>query len=142
MALVVVPGVRHRRQRRVVAREWQQAPRGCSGGDTKRHYTLGNFSKFIRPNYNRVDVTGTIPSGVQLSAYKGSDGTVVVVAINSGTSTVSVPITISGGTAPASITPWLTDASNNLVSKTAVTVSGGSFTASLGGPSVTTFVGK
>ncbi len=115
---------------------------GCSGGDTKRHYTLGNFSKFIRPNYNRVDVTGTIPSGVQLSAYKGSDGTVVVVAINSGTSTVSVPITISGGTAPASLTPWLTDASNNLVSKTAVTVSGGSFTASLGGPSVTTFVGK
>jgi O-glycosyl hydrolase len=116
---------------------------GCSGTDTKRHYTLGNFSKFIRPGYNRVDVTGTVPSGVQLSAYKGSDGTVVVVAINSSTSTVSVPITISGGTTtPASMTPTVTDASNNLVAKTAVTVSGGSFTASLGGPSVTTFVGK
>jgi glucuronoarabinoxylan endo-1,4-beta-xylanase len=65
------------------------------------------------------------------------------VAINSSTSTVSVPITISGGTTtPASMTPTVTDASNNLVAKTAVTVSGGSFTASLGGPSVTTFVGK
>jgi O-glycosyl hydrolase len=116
---------------------------GCSGGDTKRHYTLGNYSKFVRPGYMRVDVTGTVPSGVQLSAYKGSDGTVVVVAINSSTSTVSVPITIAGGTTtPASMTPNVTDASNNLVAKTAVTVSGGSFTASLGGPSVTTFVGK
>ncbi|HXT95446.1 MAG TPA: glucuronoxylanase, partial [Polyangia bacterium] len=73
----------------------------------------------------------------------GSDGTVVVVAINSSTSTVSVPISITGGTStPASMTPWVTDASNNLASKTAVSVSGGSFTASLGGPSVTTFVGK
>jgi O-glycosyl hydrolase len=117
---------------------------GCpGGGDTKRHYTLGNFSKFIRPKYNRVDITGTVPSGLQLSAYKGPDGTVVVVAINGSTSTVSVPITISGGTTtPASMTPWVTDASNNLVSKTAVTVSGGSFTAMIGGPSVTTFVGK
>jgi O-glycosyl hydrolase len=115
---------------------------GCSGGDTKRHYTLGNYSKFVRPGYHRVDITGTVPSNVQLSAYTGSDGTVVVVAINSSTSTVSVPISISGGTAPASMTPWVTDSSNNLVSKTAVSVSGGSFTAMLGGPSVTTFVGK
>jgi O-glycosyl hydrolase len=116
---------------------------GCPGGtDTKRHYVLGNYSKFVRPGYTRVDVTGTMPSGVQISAYKGSDGTVVVVAINSSTSTQSVPITISGGTAPASLTPWVTDSSSNLASKTAITVSGGSFTASLGGPSVTTFVGK
>ena len=35
---------------------------GCSGGDTKRHYTLGNYSKFIRPGYMRVDITGTIPT--------------------------------------------------------------------------------
>ncbi|HLK89720.1 MAG TPA: glycoside hydrolase family 30 beta sandwich domain-containing protein [Polyangia bacterium] len=117
---------------------------GCPGGtDTKRHYVLGNYSKFIRPGYTRVDIGGTVPSGVQLSAYKGSDGTVVVVAINSSTSTVNLPIAISGGTStPASMTPWVTDASNNLASKTAVTVSGGSFTASIGGPSVTTFVGK
>jgi O-glycosyl hydrolase len=117
---------------------------GCpGGGDTKRHYVLGNYSKFVRPGYHRVDITGTVPSNVQLSAYVGSDGTVVVVAINSSTSTVSVPISITGGTStPASMTPWVTDASNNLASKTAVSVSGGSFTASLGGPSVTTFVGK
>jgi O-glycosyl hydrolase len=111
------------------------------GTDTKRHYTLGNFSKFIRPGYVRLNVTGSAPANVLLSAYSGSNN-VVVVAINSGTSTASVPITISGGTAPASCTPWLTSATANLVSQTAVAVSGGSFTASLAGPSVTTFVCK
>ena len=112
------------------------------GTDTKRHYTLGNFSRFIRPGYARVDVTGAIPSDLLLSAYKGSDGTVVVVAINKGTSAIEVPIGISGGTAPTSLVPWLTSASDNLKSQTAVSVSDGSFTATLAGMTVTTFVGK
>jgi glucuronoarabinoxylan endo-1,4-beta-xylanase len=113
-----------------------------SGTDTKRHYTLGNYSKFIRPGYTRVDVTGTVPNNVLLSAYKGSDGTVVIVAINKSSSAVSVPISIAGGTAPTSLTPWVTSSSDNLASKTAVSVSNGSFTAMLGATTVTTFVGK
>ena len=63
-------------------------------------------------------------------------------AINKGTAAATVPIAIAGGTAPASMTPWVTSASDNLVSKTAVTVSGGSFTATLASKTVTTFVGK
>jgi glucuronoarabinoxylan endo-1,4-beta-xylanase len=113
-----------------------------NGTVTKRLYTLGNFSKFIRPGYMRVDIAGNISTGVLLTAYKGTDGTVVIVAINKGTSSVTVPISISGGTAPAALTPWVTSASDNLVSKTAVTVSGGSFTATLAATTVTTFVGK
>jgi O-glycosyl hydrolase len=113
-----------------------------SGTDTKRHYTLGNFSKFIRPGYMRVDITGTIPTGVLLSAYTGSDGTVVVVAINKSTGSVTVPISIAGGTAPASCTPWVTSASANLTSGTAVTVSGGGFSAALASATVTSFVCK
>jgi O-glycosyl hydrolase len=109
--------------------------------DTKRHYTLGNYSKFIRPGYTRVDVTGTVPSGVLLSAYKSSSGSVVIVAINKNASAVNVPITISGGTTPASLTPNVTSASANLTAGTAVTVSGGSFTAALAATTVTTFVG-
>ncbi len=112
------------------------------GAVAKRLYTLGNFSKFIRPNYVRVTVSGTIPANVLLTAYKGADGTVVVVAINKGTAAVNVPITISGGTAPASLTPWVTSSADNLASKTAVAVTGGSFTAALAATTVTTFVGK
>ena len=112
------------------------------GTDTKRHYTLGNFSKFVRPGYTRVDFSGSIPADVLLTAYRGADGTVVIVAINKGGASVTVPISIAGGTAPASLTPWVTSATENLVSKTAVPVTGGSFPAALASKTVTTFVGK
>jgi glucuronoarabinoxylan endo-1,4-beta-xylanase len=113
-----------------------------NGTIAKRLYVLGNFSKFIRPNYMRVTVGGTVPANVMLSAYKAADGTVVVVAINKGTTPATVPITISGGTAPASLVPWVTSATDNLAAKTAVAVSGGTFTATLAATTVTTFVGK
>jgi glucuronoarabinoxylan endo-1,4-beta-xylanase len=112
------------------------------GTDTKRHYTLGNFSKFIRPGYTRVNITGDITKGVLLSAYKGADGTLVVVAIDSTSTAATVPVTIAGGTAPASLVPWVTSATDNLKSGAAVTVSGNTFTATLAGKTVTTFVGK
>jgi len=69
-----------------------------SSTPAKRYYTLGNYSKFVRPSYVRVDVAGTaIPDDVLLSAYKGGDGTVVVVGINKGGTAAGVPIAIAGG---------------------------------------------
>jgi len=114
----------------------------ADGSDTKRHYTFGNYTKFVRPGYVRVDVAGAVPTNVLLSAYKGADGTVVLVAINKATSASTVPIAISGGTAPSSCTPTVTSASDDLKTGTAVSVSGGSLSASLGAESVTTFVCK
>ena len=111
-----------------------------SGTDTKRHYTLGNYSKFVRPGYTRVDVNGNSNTDLLISAYKGGTNTTVVVAINKGTADVTIPITISGGTAPASCTPNVTSATDDLAAKTAVTVSGGAFSASLPKATVTTFV--
>lgn len=111
------------------------------GSDTKRHYTLGNFSKFIRPGYVRIEVGGSIPSDVLLSAYKGTEGTVVIVAINKGTGEAKVPITIAGGT-PASCTPTVTSASDNLKTGTAVAVADGVLSATLASKTVTTFVCK
>jgi O-glycosyl hydrolase len=114
-----------------------------SGAVAKRYYTLGNYSKFVRPGQVMVDVTGNSNANVLLSAYKGaSDTPVVVVAINKGTSATTVPITIAGGTAPPSCTPYVTSSAENLKAGTAVSVSGGTFTASLGGTTVTTFVCK
>ena len=49
---------------------------------------------------------------------------------------------MSVGTAPAMCTPNVTSSSANLAAGTAVPVSGGSFSASLGATSVTTFVCK
>jgi O-glycosyl hydrolase len=111
------------------------------GRETKRLYTFGNFSKFIRPGYTRMTVTGDVPDNVLLTAYAGPDGTVVIVAINRGASDVSVPIFISGGQAPASLVPYFTSATDNLAVKTSVAFGASSFTAALGATSVTTFVG-
>jgi glucuronoarabinoxylan endo-1,4-beta-xylanase len=110
---------------------------------TKRCYTLGNYSKFVRPGYVMVDVSGNSNANLLLSAFKSNtDSTVVVVAVNKGTAAATVPIAVTGGTAPASCTPYVTSSSANIAAGTAVTVTGGTFTASLGATTVTTFVCK
>jgi O-glycosyl hydrolase len=112
------------------------------GTVAKRMWTFGNYSRFIRPGYTRVEVTGEIPAGVLLTAFLGPDGTVVVVAVNQGTAVADVPITIASGTAPAEMSLWVTSESDDLARKDPVTVTGGIFMASLPGTSVTTFVGN
>ena len=135
---------------------WYQPNGGSTGSDNeglvpagggalaKRAYTIGNYSKFVRPGYVMVGVTGSVPTNVLLSAYTGTDGTVVVVAINKGSSAATVPISISGGTAaPASCTTYVTSSSANLAAGTTpITVTGGTFSASLAATTVTTFVCK
>jgi glucuronoarabinoxylan endo-1,4-beta-xylanase len=115
------------------------------GGSTiaKRFYALGNYSKFVRPDYVAVEVAGNNSTDVLISGYKHpTDGTVVVVAINKGAAAATVPIGISGGTAPASLTPYVTSATENIKAGTAVPVTGGSFMAALPSKTITTFVGK
>ena len=109
---------------------------------TKRLWIMGNYSRFVRPGYQRVGTSGSAPSGVLLTAFKNpSDGTVVVVAANTNTGASSISVFISGA-APCSVTPYVTSSTDSLASKTAVSVTGARFTYSLAAQSVTTFVGK
>ncbi len=111
-----------------------------AGTPTPRLYCIGNFSKFIRPGFVRIGCTEAPSSGVSVSAYYGSStNKVVVVAINSNTSSVSIPVSFTG-LSVSTVNPWLTNSSNNLVQQTAVNVSNGSFTYSLPGQSVVSFV--
>ena len=51
--------------------------------DSKLMWTMGNFSRFVRPGAVRLDVEGTMEiDGLMLSAYKNTDGTLAIVAIN------------------------------------------------------------
>lgn len=133
---------------------WYQPNGGSGGGDNeglvpagggalaKRAYTIGNYSKFVRPGYVMVEVSGNTNADLLLSAFTGTDGTVIV-AINKGSGSVTVPIAITGGTAaPASCTPYVTSANDNIKAGTAVTVTDGTLTASLASMTVTTFVCK
>jgi len=108
---------------------------------TKRLFAEGNFSKFIRPGFLRIGATEVPNAGVSVSAYySASTSKVVVVAINSNGSAQSETITYSGLTV-ATVYPWITDSSRNLVQQASVAVSGGSFTYSLPSQSIVTFVG-
>jgi glucuronoarabinoxylan endo-1,4-beta-xylanase len=75
--------------------------------------------------------------GCSAQRVLGDAGSVLVVAINRGTAD---PIGTSGGAAPTSFTPWVTFASDDLLAKSAVAVSGSNFSATLATESVTTFV--
>jgi glucuronoarabinoxylan endo-1,4-beta-xylanase len=109
---------------------------------TKRLWVMGNYARFVRPGYMRVSTSGTVPSGVLLTAYTNpADGTVAVVAVNNNASATPLSLFISGAV-PCTMTPWVTSATDSLVSKSAITVSNARLTATLDATSVTTFVGK
>ena len=105
-------------------------------------WIIGNYSRFVRPGYQRVGTSGKILSNLLLSAYKNpTDDTVVDVASNSGAAGADLSVFITGAV-PCTLTPYVTSSSDSLAAKSSVTVSGSRFTFSLGGQSVTTFVGK
>lgn len=108
---------------------------------TKRLWAMGNFSRFVRPGWKRVATSGTAPSGVLVSAYiNPANNALSIVAINSNTSSKSVSFYVSG-TAPCSLTPYETSASQSLGQGSAVTVAQSRVTVTLSAQSVTTFVG-
>ena len=110
-----------------------------SGTIFKRAYVLGQFAKYIRPGYFRVDATANPVTNVDVSAYRGSDK-VVIVAVNSGTASVNQNFVLGSGTG-SQISSWQTTASSNMTAGQTYQASGGAFTAALPGQSITTFVG-
>ena len=115
---------------------------GTATSPPKRVYAMGNFSRFVRPGYLRVGITGA-PSAVQIVPFLNpGDGTLAIVALNSGTSAQQVSFFVSGSGWPGSVTPYVTSASANLTAGTTISVSGARFSGSLAAQSVTTFVGK
>jgi len=124
---------------------WTQALVPNASSPPAQLYALGNFSKYVRPGYYRVDVSGaakasgTVPLVVAFTNL--SDGTVSIVVVNGG-GAATVSFFVAGTAWPASVTPYVTTSSSKLAAGTAITVTGGRFSASLAGQSVTTFVGK
>ncbi|WTO11708.1 RICIN domain-containing protein [Micromonospora sp. NBC_00617] len=100
---------------------------------------MAHFARFVRPGYVRIDATANPASNVYVSAYRGGD-TVVIVAVNKNTSSVSQQFTLSNTSASGSVTNWLTDGSRNVAPQGALTMSNGSLTVTLPARSVMTLV--
>jgi glucuronoarabinoxylan endo-1,4-beta-xylanase len=115
-----------------------------AGQLTRRAYALGNWSRFVRPGFVRVDATPDPQYGVFVSAFVNPDpasNRLVIVAINQGSVDAEQVFSISGSVLPAAVTPWITSADLALAPAPAVPIADATFTFTLPGRSVTTFVG-
>jgi glucuronoarabinoxylan endo-1,4-beta-xylanase len=109
-----------------------------NGDVTKRGYFMSQYTRFIRPGFVKVNATANPQTNVYVTSYK-SGTKVVIVAVNYYPPAVAQTFVIRDGTVTA-FTPYVTSEAKNCVRGETVTVSGGSFTASLDAESVTTFV--
>jgi len=107
-----------------------------SGNPAKRAYTLGNFSKFIRPGWMRVGVTNS--TKLLVSAYTGTNGEAAIVVVNNGSAATNQAFFV-GTKMGTSVVPWITSANFNLEAQTPVAVSSASFTYTIPPNSVVTF---
>ena len=114
------------------------------GGDPAlRAYILGQYSKFVRPGYSRIDATHLPQTGVSVSAYHSAGGqTLAIIATNYTGSAVSQTFNLTNAPTFSTLTPTITSASMNLEAQSNVSVSGNSFTCTLPAKSITTFVGS
>ena len=97
--------------------------------------------RFIRqfsPGYMRSDATNNPSTNVYVSAYMGN-GHFVIVAINMGPDDVSQQFVIQGASV-TSMTPFRTSPTEAITQLSAASVTSGSFTYTLPGQSITTFV--
>ncbi|MBT5600955.1 MAG: xylanase [Gammaproteobacteria bacterium] len=111
---------------------------------SKVMWTLGNFSRFIRPGYFRVDLTGADNlNGVMASAYKDPGSTrLVVVAINASATEQSLSLNIEGVSSSEKIAGYdvfVTNADHNLALMTSTDTPGAYL---LPARSVVTLVGR
>src|SRR5580704_13672903 len=124
---------------------WTEALVPNASSPPPQVYALGNFSKYVRPGYYRVDVSGAPKasgSAPLVVAFTNlSDGTVSIVVVNGG-GAQNISFFVAGTAWPASVTPYVTTTSSKLAAGSAISVSAGRFSASLAAQSVTTFVGK
>ncbi|MEV6609571.1 glycoside hydrolase family 30 beta sandwich domain-containing protein [Kutzneria sp. NPDC051319] len=113
--------------------------RGSTLTPAKRYYSLANYSRFIRPGATRIGATSG-GGGLEVSAYKNPDGSVIVVALNSGTSSTSAAYTVANaGLTGGTVTPFLTNGSSNIAAQSSIPLSNGAFTATVPGRSLVTY---
>lgn len=106
---------------------------------SKRLWALAGYSRFIRPNATRIGAT-TGDGTLRLSAFRNTDGTLAVVALNTASSATSVSYTLPNtGITTGTATPYLTNGSNSMAAQSPAAVAGGAFTATVPARSLVTY---
>ncbi|MYT05378.1 MULTISPECIES: glycoside hydrolase family 30 beta sandwich domain-containing protein [Streptomyces] len=106
---------------------------------SKRLWAMANYSRFIRPGAIRVGAT-TPDSALKLSAFRNTDGTVTVVALNTATEADQAGLSLRNtGITSGTATPYLTNGSNSTARQASVPVTAGSLTATVPARSLVTY---
>ncbi len=114
---------------------------GSTVSASGRLWAFANYSRYVHPGAVRIAATSS-NSAVDLAAFKNPDGTVAIVALNTGTSADPITYSVSGTGTPngATVTPYLTNSSSDVAAQASTSVSGGSFSASIPARSLVTYV--
>jgi O-glycosyl hydrolase len=105
-----------------------------------RLWAFANYSRFIRPGAVRIGAASS-NSGVDISAFRNTNGSVAVVALNTLSTSDTVTYSTSGiGGTSGTATPYLTNGSSSVAQQAAVTLSGGAFSAAIPARSLVTYL--
>ena len=107
-----------------------------SSNITKLGYVMAHFARYIRPGYQKISCTANPTSGVYVTSYK-SGSKLVVVAINTNSSTTYQPFSVNG-ISYSGFNRYITTSSSNLTPSSFS--AGSSFGINLPASSVTTLV--
>jgi O-glycosyl hydrolase len=103
--------------------------RGNTVASSGRLWAFASYSRFIRPGAVRIGTT-TSRAGLEVSAFRNSNGSTAVVVLNSAHSRQVASFSLRGRDA-AHVTPYLTDTTHQLSAQTPITVRNSAFTATL-----------
>ncbi|WP_160690586.1 sugar-binding protein [Clostridium sp. C2-6-12] len=106
----------------------------------KRLWTIGNYSKFVRPGYKRISATKQPNKDVFVTAFKDdATGKLVLVVTNCNVNAQTINFNLNG-LDTTSVKPYRTSATEDLAALPDVSVSNRTFKAELPAQSVTTYV--
>lgn len=109
--------------------------------EQKRLYTMGQFSRFIRPGWKRIQISDNPVPGLFLSAFINPEGnSIAVVAVTQRKMETRGDIAIRGINGITSIETWRTDETHNLEQTDDSEFDGTSVSAIFPAQSVTTLV--
>ena len=103
--------------------------KGNTVATSGRLCAFASYSRFIRPGAVRIGTT-TSRAGLEVSAFRNSDGSVAVVVLNSAAQPPGRDLLAARARCSA-VTPYLTDTSHRLSAQAPITVRHSSFTATL-----------
>ena len=114
---------------------------GSSVTPSGRLWAFANFSDYVRPGAVRIGASSS-DGNITVDAFKNpSNNTIAIVALNTGTSsdTNTYSLTGTGVANGATVTPHLTNSSNNDATQATTSVSSGSFSYTIPARSLVTF---